>query len=316
MKIKQFLCLFLISLFLAFSACSNSSAEKTGKESNYSSEKERILIDGTELNCVIEGTGKPALVIGSSVYYPRTFSSDLRNHLKLYFVDMRWFAKNYLTVKLNEYNLNTLTSDIEKVRQDLNLDKVIIVGHSIHGAIAFEYARRFPDRVSNIIMIGSPDYQSNKQQEDAVNDIWKTASEERVKVMNENWKKLAAMKGLSPAQFEVENYCLMSPKYWYDPYYDAHWLWEDMTLNTDLLYHIYSSVFNDYYMFREERRVPAPTFVALGRFDYVDPHTLWYGHDDIKDLTIRIFEKSGHTPQLEESELFDNEILRWITENQ
>ncbi|MBK9389490.1 MAG: alpha/beta hydrolase [Bacteroidetes bacterium] len=312
MKSNQYLYLLLIFLLTGFCGCSTSSSEKAGIRKDYSSEKESIIIDGTELNCVIEGTGKPVLVIGSSVYYPRTFSSELRNHLRFYFVDMRWFAKNYLPVELIEYNLNTVTSDIEKVRQYLNLDKIIIVGHSIHGAIAFEYARRFPDRVSNIIMIGSPNYQSNTQQEDAVNDIWKTASEERVKVMNENWKKLAAMKGLSAAQFEIENYCLMCPKYWYDPNYDAHWLWEDMTLNTDLLYHIYSSVFNDYYMFREERKVPAPTFVALGRYDYIDPPTLWYGHDDIKDLTIKIFDRSGHTPQLEEPEQFNNEILMWL----
>jgi proline iminopeptidase len=315
MKSRQFLYFSLVNLFIGFNCCSNSSSEKTGIKNDYSSEKRRIVIDGTELNCIIEGTGKPALVIGSSVYYPRTFSSDLRNNLKLYFVDMRWFAKNYVPVELDEYNLNTVASDIEKIRQYLNLNKVIIIGHSIHGAIAFEYARRFPDRVSNIIMIGSPNYQSNKQQEDAVSDIWNTASEERVKLMNENWKKLAAMKGLSPAQYEIENYCLMSPKFWYDPEYDAHWLWQDMTLNTDILNHLYSGVFNDYYMFREERKVPAPTFVALGRYDYIDPHTLWNGHDNIKDLTIKIFERSGHTPQLEEPEMFNKEILRWLGNN-
>jgi len=32
------------------------------------------------------------------------------------------------------------------------------------------------------------------------------------------------------------------------------------------------------------------------------------------DLTIRIFEKSGHTPQFEEPGVFDEELLKWLRE--
>ena len=45
-----------------------------------------ITIDGSVLNYVVEGEGKPCLVIGSSVYYPKTFSKELRKHLKMYFL--------------------------------------------------------------------------------------------------------------------------------------------------------------------------------------------------------------------------------------
>ena len=133
--------------------------------------------------------------------------------------------------------------------------------------------------------------------------------------MNENWKKLAAMKDLTQAQFEIENYCLMAPKYWYDMNYDAKWLWKDITINTEILTSLYESVFRDYFIFRNERSVPSPVFAAIGRYDYVDPCTLWEGFEDIKGLTVRVFERSGHTPQLEESELFDRELLDWLRIN-
>ena len=165
-------------------------------------------------------------------------------------------------------------------------------------------------------MIGSPAYQTNRQQEDAINNLWNSASPERKRLQNENWKKLAAMKGLTPAQSAIETYCLMSPEYWYDMNYDARWLWQGMTLNTDLLNSLYDSVFRDYCIFRNERRVPVPVFVAMGRYDYVDPYTLWEGFEDIPGLTVKIFEKSGHTPQLEESDLFDSELLEWLRGNQ
>ena len=302
-------------LLLILSGCRNYQRVLEKDKSQSDPETGYITISGTKLNYVIEGKGKPCLVIGSSIYYPRTFSKQLRDSLKFYFVDMRWFAKEYNPVKVENYTLDTILSDIEKVREGLNLDKVIIAGHSIHSVIAFEYARKHPDRVSHIVMIGSPAWQTNQEQEDAIKNIWQTASPERKKLQNENWKKLSEMKGLSPAQFDIENYCLMAPKYWYDMTYDARWLWKDMTLNTEILNSLYDSVFRDYFIFRHERSVPVPTFVAMGRYDYVDPYTLWEGFDDIKGLTVRIFEKSGHTPQLEESALFNGELLQWLSEN-
>lgn len=274
-----------------------------------------VEVSGTKLNWVAEGKGQPCLVLGSSIYYPRTFSKQIKDSLKFYFIDMRWFAKDYAPVKPESFTLDTIISDIEKVRSALKLEKMIIAGHSIHSVIAFEYARKHHERVSHIVMIGSPAYQTNREQDEAIKEIWKNASPERHRLMDENWKKLAEMKNLTPAQFDVENYCLMAPEYWYDMKYDAKWLWKDMTLNTEILHSLYDSVFRDYFIFRKGRSVPVPTFVAMGKYDYVDPYTLWEGFDDIKGLTVRIFEKSGHTPQLEESALFDSELLKWLRDN-
>jgi len=54
-------------------------------------------------------------------------------------------------------------------------------------------------------------------------------------------------------------------------------------------------------------------FVALGKYDYVIPHTLWKtSYKEIPDFKLVLFEKSGHTPQLEENKLFDKELLSWI----
>jgi proline iminopeptidase len=306
---------YLYLLLIVLSGCNNISRVKEKEAGQVPPEKGYIEVSGTKLNYVIEGKGQPCLVIGSSIYYPRTFSKQFRDSLKVYFVDMRWFAKEYSPVEPESFTLDTIISDIEKVRSELRLEKMIILGHSIHSIIAFEYARKHPERVSHIVMIGSPAYQTNREQDEAINEIWKTASPERQMLMNENWKRLASMKNLTPAQFDVENYCLMAPKYWYDMKYDARWLWNDMTLNTDILHCLYDSVFRDYFIFRNGRSVPVPTFVAMGKYDYVDPYTLWNGLEDIHALTIRLFEKSGHTPQLEESVLFDRMLLKWLRDN-
>lgn len=311
---KSISCCFLLLIFLV--ACCKDSQNAEQKLIPETPDSTGFVeVDGTKLEFILEGKGVPCLVIGSSIYYPRTFSKLLQDHLKLYFVDMRWFAKSYSPVNLTDFTLQTIVDDIERVRRELKLEKVILMGHSIHGAIAYEYARQHPDKVSHLIMIDAPNTAGTTEQEVAISNLWETASSGRKAIQKKNWQILANMNNLSPEQLEIETYCKMSPEYWYDSTYDARWLWNGMTLNVDILHYLYNNIFSNYNMFRDGISVPVPTFLAQGRYDYIYPYTLWNGYDTIQGLTIKIFNKSGHTPQLEENGLFDTELLKWLNEN-
>lgn len=58
-----------------------------------------------------------------------------------------------------------------------------------------------------------------------------------------------------------------------------------------------------------------PVFLALGRYDFiVAPPDSWNPlRSQFKDLSICLFEKSGHSPFYEESELFDHKLLQWLS---
>ncbi|MDX2445455.1 MAG: alpha/beta hydrolase [Bacteroidales bacterium] len=275
-------------------------------------EKGSIEIDGFKLDYSVEGEGIPCLVIGSSVYYPRTFSDNLRKHLKMYFVDLRWFGRNDGTVDRQNMTIQSISQDIEQIRSALKLDTFIIMGHSIHGTIAMEYARQYPKHVSHCVLIGSPNIYNNEEYDKGTEEIWKTASQKRQELQNQNWEKIKEMGILSGAEQVVENYIAMAPKYWFNPRYDARWLWKDMTIDADIINYLYGTVYRDYNMFQKTPTVPVPTFVALGKYDYVIPLPLWKNQSNINNLTIHVFEKSGHTAQLEEPELFDKAIQNWL----
>jgi proline iminopeptidase len=59
-------------------------------------------------------------------------------------------------------------------------------------------------------------------------------------------------------------------------------------------------------------------FLALGRYDFVvaRPSSWDRIRAKFRNLTVRVFERSGHTPPYEEPELFDAELLRWIEEHE
>lgn len=275
-----------------------------------------IILNGASLRYHIEGEGIPCLVIGSSVYYPRTFSEDIKKNLKMYFIDLRWFSEDHIPVNLEEYDIPSIADDIEAVRSELGLDSIIALGHSIHGTIAFEYARRYPEHINGLVMIGSPNIFGNEIYDNATLDIWETASNKRRELQNHNWTNLGDLSKLSGTERVIANYHAMAPKYWYDPNYDVRWLWEGVVIDETLMNYMYGTIFKDYDMFREESSIPVPTLVVLGKHDYVIPYTLWHGYDVVPGLTIKLFEKSGHTPQLEESNKFDKVVFKWICENQ
>ncbi|MGD1893317.1 MAG: alpha/beta fold hydrolase [Cyclobacteriaceae bacterium] len=118
---------------------------------------------------------------------------------------------------------------------------------------------------------------------------------------------------LTGQQEAAARYNNMSPQYWYNPRYDASWLWDGMTVHSEVTQHLFSGVFRDYDMFEPAISISVPMLVVMGKHDYVIPYTLWQNrYPSIDDLTLEIFEKSGHTPQLEQSEHFNQKLISWI----
>jgi proline iminopeptidase len=101
---------------------------------------------------------------------------------------------------------------------------------------------------------------------------------------------------------------------WYDPSFDAAPLWEGVTVNMLGIDYLWGEVFRDLDIREGLDELDKPVFLALGRFDYlVAPYASWQPYREcFRDLTVRVFDRSSHTPQLEESRLFDHELVTWL----
>ena len=271
-----------------------------------------VDVGDAKLRCVTEGRGTDCLVIGSSVYYPRTFSANLRRHLRLTFVDMRWFAKGARPDPSGGFTIDTIVADIERVRRAMKLERFVLMGHSIHGSVAFEYAKRHPSRVLRLVMIGAPVVYGNAEYDAATETAWQVASPERQAMQADNWAHPERFQRVPRLPQVAEDYLAMAPKYWANPRYDARWLWTGVEVQPNLIRRLYGELFRDYAMFGKKRAVPVPTFVAVGKYDAIVPVAQWLPFAGIPNLTLCQFLKSGHTPQLEEPGRFDRELLSWL----
>jgi proline iminopeptidase len=265
----------------------------------------------------IEGSGPTALVVGSSIYYPRVFSSALRRSLRLVFLDHRGGAPPPAhPVDTTAYALDVLLDDMEHARQQLNLGRIIVIGHSGNSYLALEYAKKYPQHVSHVVMIGiSPDLSDAHAR--ARDDYFATAaSAERKAILAANRAALpdTELAKRTPRQRYVDTYIRETPRIWYNPKFDVRPIWEDFEVNVDMTDHVWGRIFRDIDITSGLDRFERPVLLMLGRYDFLlAPPAVW---DSVKstfrDLTIRIFERSGHTPQYEEAALFDTVLLEWL----
>ncbi|MDF2804155.1 MAG: hypothetical protein K0S61_4058 [Anaerocolumna sp.] len=280
----------------------------------FACQRESVSVSGTTLRYTVEGSGIPILVIGSATYYPRIFSWRLREFCTLAFADLRIFTESDAELNLERLTFDTYADDIERIRLALGFEQVVIVGHSHIGNLALEYAKRYPERVSHVVMIGSPPC-GVKRTIEASEDYWEThAAEDRKATLRRNWEAISdKLASMSSDEAFIAKYAADGPKLWYNYNYDSSPLWRNMHINMDVIKALRGLFTDDYKLWWDSAHLKAKVLVVMGCYDYVVPHVLW---DEVlpnlQNVTYHLFERSGHTPQLEEQKLFDQLLLEWL----
>lgn len=274
-----------------------------------------VHVGGAALPYVIEGTGRPCLVMGSRVYYPRTFSDRFKSALRCAYVDHRGFVADAPPPPRGSFTIDAAVEEFEAARRPLGLERFVLVGHSIHGLMALAYALRYPQHVSHLIAIGAPPARTPEVSRRTA-EYWETqASPQRKATHEQNRARLKpdSLQGLSPSEAFVANYVANAARYWADPTYDAGSLWRGVVSNSERTAELFE---RSYELRADAPPVSVPVLVALGRHDYAVPPVLWDEFTGpFRDVTVAIFEGSGHTPQLEEPEEFDRRVFEWLNRN-
>ncbi|MDX5595691.1 alpha/beta hydrolase [Pseudovibrio sp. SPO723] len=269
--------------------------------------------DGFEFSVKSEGTGPNLLVIGSSAYYDRVFSRSLRSTFRLHLVDHRGFAPSSRPVTLEDAALEVISADIDWLRAELGLEHTFVLGHSGHGYMALDYARRYPGPVQGLVLAGlSPDLGPSHQAE-AETRFAAEASEERKAQFGKDIAQLGAMIESDPARKFAHICCALQARRWADPTFDESWLWEGLTMHTPLFDALWGDVFANFDMADAAGQITFPVLLVMGKKDFsVAPTRCWEPVSDrFADLTIKELAESGHTPMLEQPAEFDQLLADW-----
>ena len=99
------------------------------------------------------GQGLPLIILhglfGSSDNW-YTLAKTFAEHFKVYLVDQR---NHGLSPQSEEHNYGLLTDDLEEFIKEHSLQSPVILGHSMGGKTAMNFAVRFPEQLSKLIVV-------------------------------------------------------------------------------------------------------------------------------------------------------------------
>jgi proline iminopeptidase len=117
----------------------------------------RIPVAGAELYVRAIGTGTPVIVLHGGPDFDQSYllpeMDRLADRFHLIYYDQRGRGKSSNGVRPEDVTLASDIADIDKVRQHFHLDSVVLLGHSWGTVLALEYATRYPERVSRLILM-------------------------------------------------------------------------------------------------------------------------------------------------------------------
>ena len=99
------------------------------------------------------GAGTPLIILhgvfGSSDNW-KTFANQLKNKFEVYLVDQR---NHGLSPHSDEFNYQVMADDLKELLFDEQIEKCILLGHSMGGKTAMNFAVQFPEKIIKLIIV-------------------------------------------------------------------------------------------------------------------------------------------------------------------
>jgi esterase len=111
------------------------------------------------------GSGKPLFILhglfGSADNW-QTIGKHLAEYFTVYFIDLRNHGQSPHS---DDWNYEVMAEDLLEIMQEEGLDKVNLLGHSMGGKTAMQFAVRYPEKVEKLVVvdIGPKKYPTTNQ---------------------------------------------------------------------------------------------------------------------------------------------------------
>lgn len=201
-------------------------------------------------------------------------------------------------------------ADVDALREWLGVEKVVMAGGSYGGFIAMEYAIAHPDRVSALVLRDtSPDHDNEEAAER------NALSSTRVTI---DRAKLDRINNGTVRDNDDLRDCWREILPLYDHVYDPAKV-EERVAATPYRYETHNFAFAvnqpNYDIKHLLPTITCPTLVTVGRDDWITPvESSEKITELIPNARLVIFEKSGHSPQIEEAELWQRVVRDFLAE--
>lgn len=201
-------------------------------------------------------------------------------------------------------------ADVDALREWAGAERIVMAGGSYGGFIAMEYAIAHPDRVRALVLRDtSPDHDNEiAARQNALNSARVTVDVDKLDRINEG--RVRDNDDLRDCWREILPL--------YDHVYDPAKV-EERVASTPYRYETHNFAFSvnqpNYDIKPLLPRISCPTLVTVGRDDWITPvESSERIVQLIPDARLVVFEKSGHSPQIEEADRWRQVVRDFLAE--
>ncbi|MGO4689431.1 alpha/beta fold hydrolase [Glaciibacter sp. 2TAF33] len=265
---------------------------------------QRILINGNELAVEVLGPeGAPVIIthhgapgLGSRAE-PRASFGRLADEYRVVVFDARGSGQSEGS---GTFSHEQWAADIDGLREWIGAEQIVIAGGSYGGFMAMEYAIRYPDRVSALVLRDTSADNGNAHlaRENAL-------ASDRVTIDMEKFDRID--EGRVADNDDLRD-CWREILPLYDFNYDPAAV-EKKVVATPYRYQAHNYAFSrnlpSYDLKPKLPSIAVPTLITVGRTDWITPVSCSQTIARlIPNSELVVFEESGHSPQIEQAELW------------
>ena len=108
------------------------------------------------MNYVLDGNGKTLVFIhglSDNLLYWEFLANNLKHSHQVLRIDLRGHGKSELGNE--EITIDTYTEDLNSLLEKLNISKVNLIGFSLGGAVALDFAIKYPKKVDSLVLMST-----------------------------------------------------------------------------------------------------------------------------------------------------------------
>jgi proline iminopeptidase len=234
--------------------------------------------------------------------------SNLGRYARLVYFDRR---ADMLSARSSQeiVSIEEMADDVDALRQTLGLSRVTLLGHSFGGAVALNYALRYPDNLNRLILVSTASVIENPL--DAEHRLLKVLTSEQLSAYRSGegtGANTACDRVRRRYRALFPHYFHKSPNsYWLD--FGVYSAYFDSLAKKQVL----ASRDGGFDVRAQLGRIKAPTLVLGGRYDLVTPL------DQVEEMAkglpsakMVVMEHSAHFPFIEENFMFTEWVRHFL----
>lgn len=276
----------------------------------------RIQVRDAELYVEVLGHGPPLLLMhggpGTDHWSLRTFR-QCADQFTLVFYDHRCNGRSD-GAPVSSMTWENLTADADALRERLGYERWAVLGHSFGGHVALEYALRYPDRLSRLVLLDTGG-DSRWARDNAPEVLVDRGYDEKKVELVRRWFS----GDFTPREY-LPIFMRIGDAYIYGSSWQlllremAHGAWH-AKMRPEALIFAGRHLMTGWTVMDRLDQITTPTLVMAGRQDFVFPPDCQRElAEGIPHARLHLVDRSGHSPHDEQTDEVMTEVRRFLAE--